>query len=372
MSQENKTDSEEKETIIPSIIGEAIRRICKDEETYASHRINGKEPPKDNDELFLKNDNHALYIGKCLYSGGSDDVKDIVGIKTYRGIYSEDFIAVCLDYLSAHLSQEPGQKIKIVVGRLLSELFNGKDDVKKALTMEEQRKKILRIAQRKCGLKSEQLDIVDPVTGPRHSELFKKLKQCIDPQTGVVEAQKAFSTEKEEKAVITNSFGIAQILFKAAEEDERLNNALIACIPEHLKKDATKEQLDQRKCYGLTEIAMRIADFMDGTYIHACMPGQVNFNQIIGRLLQGKKGCFKGIKSLHPLFDVLPSTPFHTIHIDNRQNPRVHERNRIIARARLAVAVILGASALTGSYECGRYMERTQNQQVDVREKAPR
>jgi hypothetical protein len=85
-----------------------------------------KEPEKRSWHL-LNEGNHAFYLGKIIPPSFADKVKGLVGwgkVKTH--IYTPEVIKGMLDYAFRHVKD--GEKVRLVIGSSLSELFNGPED----------------------------------------------------------------------------------------------------------------------------------------------------------------------------------------------------------------------------------------------------
>src|SRR3989338_4060836 len=169
---------------VPEIIGKALQPVEKnDPSIYVSAKL--WEQGKVNlalENLSLTSENHAIYIGKYLPLTPGEKMRRFLGWgKVPERIYNEEMILGALDYAFAHVQK--GQKVRVVVCRILSELFNGTEDVTQALPVEAEIKWIYKLAQKHFKKGKEHLEVVALEKDPLHEELFKRLEDMGDVRT---------------------------------------------------------------------------------------------------------------------------------------------------------------------------------------------
>ena len=317
----------------------------------------------ENGEKYLTGDNHAFYIGKFFprsnlsmfmesvfewranesfppASNNQDESENDV----HGHIYSEEVIQSTLKYMFAHL--KPGEKANIVVGPCLSELINGPDDLRGALTADKEIEMIHGLAatefaeNKDYNLQTEKMDEL-----PLHLVLFESLKTHRDLVTGKSDVAAALSVpEAEWHEGEPNSLQIAAILLKAANSSPDLASTLDRTVPKRLQIDADRETLQNARNYGIVEIAIRLAEILNGRNIHIGVERQAVYDDIIVEILKGSQGRFAKIELLNPLLKQCVGLPFETLHVDNKHNPNVLDGIRDRARSRLFMLGLWGTT----------------------------
>ncbi len=315
---------------------------------YVSHKVQ-YAPDGNREATPLTSENHAFYVGKMFPEKRFGVLREaITGTPANRSFYSSDFIRGALSTLLHRLPE--GEKARVVVGRSLSEIFNGEEDVEGALSFEEQREKILEIAK-KVDLTADRVDVVE--MEELHPELFKALRWSTE-RHGKVDVHQALKPAmRNPLRMHSSSLDIAHHLYEAAQEDDDLYRAFKFSVPRQLRE----EESEASTYYALAEVAIRLRDMLDGRFIHGGAERQAKYDFIIQRILRGKFS--QNLPELTRLFE---DQRFETIHLDLDyfQNKRV----ATVALARRAVLATVAALSVWGLVETGRYLER-----VDARER---
>jgi len=328
---------------------------------YVSHCINGK---KTGENPALASGNHAFYIGKIIRRATYDKIKKVLKWKSAPDpIYNEDFIAGGLEYLFANAG--PDEKVRVVVCPVLSEIFNGPKDAKLAMTTEEEIELIYKLAAKKFGKGRDRLEVVDLEKEPLHRELFRVLRAATDPDTGEFDPQMAFgeqcATEANVPGENLNSLDIARCLYSAVKENENFAMRLKKGIPAKLKAEGDGDL--PTSFYSLTEIAIRLAEIINGRNIHGGSNRQAVYDEVIEALIKGNnKGSFRHVAALQPLFKLLEGKRFETLHLDNGKNPHHLRGEKMRALVRLATAGIIGAAAVAAPVGVQQYREKMERE----------
>jgi hypothetical protein len=334
------------------------------------------------DENFLTSDNHAFYIGKFFPKSRKQRVAELLGWSTrdvtkttgnqtedtddsfQNHIYSEELIESSLSYLLEHL--QPDSQAVVVVGQCLSEMINGPEDIAGALSADEEIELIKKIAKKKIPARHEQLQILKLDQTPLHQDLFSSLKAHLEPETGkcnVVEA--LFGNVPVWEKGIPSSLQIAAILLQAAEESDDLAKRLRQTVPGRLRSTQDDEQVKSAQNYGMTEIAIRLAEILNGRNIHLGAERQAVYDDTIVELLKGQYGRFAKVKALRQLMELLESKSyFETVHIDNKVNPSALGKIRSHARSRLAIVGLTLTGTLATVYGIGEHKGRLHQQDI--------
>jgi len=302
----------------------------------------------------LTTSNHSFYIGKIFRqdNGVKAKISRALGWAPDEKIYSEDFIEASLKYLLKY--RAPGEKIRIVVCRKLSEILNGPEDTANTLTNEEEIALIKKIARDKFGLTEDDLLILPVEEDVSHLRLLDALKEGTNEITQEFEPEKVFSFSEDEldgdcPSEVNDSYDIARILYLAMKENPSFAARIQRGVPSLLKKyDADDKDLP-KSYYTLSEVAIRIYDIIKGKTIHAGAARQSVYDEVIVAILKGSEGPFASTPALLPLFERLENKKFGTIHVDNRENPFRQNLVRGRARRRLATVTAILASTVLSS-----------------------
>ena len=347
---------------LPATVVDAINPVHKDKHGI-SVKINGKKLEKETSEAYLDSTNHAFYIGKARRETRLDHAVKALGIKTALSpnaeetepIYNGELFSSIMDYGFAHL--KPGEKLKIIVGRVLSELYNGPDDTKKCLTFDEQKAQLLALAKKKFNKEPADIEILSWEDLPEHKVLFSVLNNRKNMEEGLGDGELEELLSSVESMEKVSSLNILKCLFRAQKDSPIFHEVLKGTVPKRLRDEADEESILARKNYGMTEIALRLSELIHGKKIQGGVSRQYKYDEIIEKIIKGDTGPYKNIKTLQPLFDLLKDLDFQTVHIDPQQNYFARRSRKISAITRLALAATLGAASLTGVYEAGRYNE---------------
>lgn len=330
--------------------------------------------------------NHALYAGKLKENviGWRALFAQVLG-NAEESIYDEPFYRGSLVYLFSQL--RPDQTARLVICPGLSEIFNGPEDIKKALSPDDQIKWIYRLAKQEFSVATRELEVLNVEEIPEHQALFSALRDSIDPEAGQPDLEKAYGNKEQNLTEETGesdsaneadgrkkSLPIARDLYAAAHSEaeegdaNQLMQMLLETVPRHLR--LLDKNPDLHPYYGLTEVAIRLTDILNGCFIHGGVGRQEKYDAIITNLILGKRGRFKDIKSLEPLFELLEGQRFETFHMNPDENIYKKEKNEQIGRLRKVMRLVLGGTLLgigmLGHYTCERAVERYTQKQEDT------
>ena len=374
---------------LPDIVKDALTRPSNYVE-YVKHSVKvegDKKEPEKRSWYLLNEGNHAFYLGKIIPPSFADKVNGLAGwgkVKTH--IYTPEVIKGMLDYAFRHVKD--GEKVRLVIGSSLSELFNGPEDVENVPTLEKQRGLIQKIASKQFHKDENALEIMDFEEDKAHMLLYQVLRENIDEKTGVVDVPKALGsigTEIESyKKIATkidtsrsirdmvnicpeaffqeydpSSLRFAVILYHAFEEDDRFRSAIENTVPPRIKESDSPSAA----YYGLVEIAMRLSDIARGRFIHGGVERQEFYDQIIAKIIKGKDGGYKNIKALEPLFEIFEGKRFETMHLKTHENYYEVKKNTNIARFRLLFMATLALGSLGTAFGFGKYSEIRKQEQ---------
>ncbi|MBU0727442.1 hypothetical protein KKA95_02035, partial [Patescibacteria group bacterium] len=344
---------------------------------YVSRKVQ-VQGNKEVQEERLSSENHAFYIGKMFPKRNGDNP-----------LYTREFITAALDNMFQNL--EEGEKAQIIIGRSLSELFNGPQDIKGALTLEEQRDLIHKIAWKRFKKDSDHLEVLEFSEHTAHALLYQILRENIDTETGTVDFPKAMNGLSEElddvweiakrindhsvfrvmantsknlafRVYNPDSLMFTKILHQAFEKDDRFKGAVEHTVPEHIKE----ADIPSASHYGIAEIAMRLADIKNGRYIHGGAERQQKYDLIIRKIIQGKEGGYKNINELEPLFEAMQGCRFETMHLKTAENYYELQRRAVVARSRIGIILALLLASLGAAYLLGRYDEHRKQEEADA------
>lgn len=379
---------------IPNTIRDAL--LCpKKDDSHMSHRVKVGEAKEKGEKPVLTSDNHAFYIGKFIPFTFGEKVAKVMGWgdvndkESDEKLYTREFLEGCLDYQFRHLAKD--EKARVVVGRSLSELFNGPEDVINALSLEDEKALVRKIAKKKFKKEEDDLDIVEFEEMLDHQLLYKVLREHVDEETGVVDFPKAMETvgkamdevaeehddkngmflhlklapgSLEETRIIPEprSLIFAKHLYDAYENDDRFRGAIDSTVPKRLRYSGS----DSVAYYGLTEIAMRLSDIRSGKVIHGGADRQEKYDEKIKKIIEGKNGGYRSMKALEPLFEAMEGCSFETLHLKTEENPHEVKKKRTLAQSRIAIFVALSAAAIMGAYEFGKHVEEKEQKEKDL------
>jgi hypothetical protein len=350
---ENKEHRRPEAIPLPDTLRDALSRPSR-YAPYVSHSVKAQGNNESPGKSELTTDNHAFYVGKMVPYSFGEKVRKLLGWGEVDGrIYTPEVIEGLLNYAARHL--EDGEKVHFVIAPALSELFNGPKDIGRALSSQKEIELIRKIAGGEFFNRfgTMPLEITDIEEEPLHKDLFAKLRSSVDPETKIVDSEKAFETEEKiELSENASSLQIARFLYKVSQEDDRFNEALRHAVPGRLKES------DNTEYYALTEIAIRLAEILNGRFVHGGVERQEVYDVIVERILKGKKGSYKNIEAFEPLFKLFEGKRFETVHLKTGENYYELKKKRNLARVRILLIMALAGGGAWGAYEGGRYQEK--------------
>ncbi len=303
----------------------------------------------------LTSSNSQFYIGTMFRKLNQRLIFKLLGWKIKseekEGLYNEDFIEASLAYLFEHAKK--GEKVRWVIGRYLSELFNGKTHTQEALSAEEEIDLVQRIAKNKFPEKAKMLEIILVEDMPEHHALFKYLREAnMDYQN--------FATPPGPLPTPPTSLDIAHHLYFAAQENRMVCLRINGMVPDPAVKAV--DQIQTSSMYAIIELATRLMDLDLGTTIQGGANRQSVYDEFIANITQGPKGRLRGVPELIDLLTHFEGTRFETVHVDNQINPPVLRRIRGAARNRIAMVALSLAAIVGGGVKAGQVHE--QNEQA--------
>lgn len=311
------------------------------------------------DTPILTSENHAFFIGNYFPLSIGERVKLVLGCgELEKRLYSEEFIAGCLDYQFQHIA--PGQKAYFAVGGEVGFLMNGSENTDGAFSVDQTIELIYGIARRKFSKDSNHLEVIDLSKSPLHGDLFAALGGSLiaspNTQSKVVDIEKALGGALLEFGENPSSLQIARCLYEATKASAVFLNIIKNCLPEHLQnnQDANTAKL----YYAIIEIAIRLKEILQGRFIHGGAARQGKYDEIISKIITGK---YSKISSLEGLMKIFQGKRFETLHLDTQKNYYQQKSVRIRAAARLAVITALAGSVIGGAYATGRQHEQQEH-----------
>jgi hypothetical protein len=352
---------------LPETIADALTPVRKDE-PYVSFRVGGRGA--DQAEAFesLKQLGHAFYIGKMGTLSIGQRIKRLMGWgKVSEGMYSEEYITSILGYLKS--APELKHIPTIVVGRALSDLFNGLDE--DARSVEDTIALIEWIAKWRFGMK---VNAIDLELQPQHRELFDELR--VDVATGQLDVDAALGQEGQDVMIgevppnYLSSYDLACFLYRATQKDERLFHVFSSTRPEFQKREVGDDPTHSSHYYALAEVAIRLTDLLRGIHVQGGVDRQGKYDDIIEGIIKGKKGRYRSFEVLQPLFDIFEhESQFSTLHLVNERSYYTRKPKQIRARTRMGVyaaaAIGLGIAVWDAGYEQGQEDAQTENEALD-------
>lgn len=282
----------------------------------------------------LTSANSAIYIGKLFPPNLLKEIPlHTFGFETDEKIYGPLFIRAALDYGFKHTA--PGEKVKIVVCRALSELLNGRKDTEGTYTEEEEINLLYGEAFLTAGrAKARTLEVITMDQVPDNISLFEKLRAAQDPTTKIVDIEKAYGTENSMLSENPSALEITQFLYAAAQKNPRLKEAFFKMRPAKVREN--NDYPESSKYYGLTEIAIRLRAILSGQYIHMGVERQGVYDKMISEIVRGhnQKGLMKDVTELYPLYDLFAGENFETVHINTKTNIFKQKASQKLAMSR--------------------------------------
>ena len=274
----------------------------------------------------INGQNHAVYIGKIPKERSKwREIFDMPDEFQYEPkLYTREVITALTKGIAYYA--EPGTKIRFVICRALSELFNGTNDVENSLTDEEETKLIREEAKRIL----RNADMVEVVSMEgEHKAFFDILRRSVDSQTGKVDPKKAF--EGEEVSDSPNTLLFAKAIYAEALASADFRERIRQCVPSRIKYglQTADDQLTSEECYAISEIAIRLADILNGRFIHGGVDRQGIYDGIIQNIIRGR--------SVGKLKQHFTDKHFEVVHLVGKENPYDALRKRTNARIRAVV-----------------------------------
>jgi hypothetical protein len=313
---------------------------------FVSHRVRANS--ENAEKSRLTSDNHAFYVGKYIPKGVGKKIVEFATGNYKDRIYSEEFYLAMLQ--SAFAEVADGEDVQIVIAPQFSEIFNGQQDVKKAMTVDQQKTFIQKIAKR--HFKKVNISIESMEDQELHQPLFQALRSAIDPESNQVDIEKAYGgNEKLELSDKPDSLEIARYLYAVQKEYEKLEMVFKHAVPGQLREEMDDDS--PMRYYALTEVAVRLADILDGRHVQGGVDRQEVYDHIIEKIIRGKKGSYKKSPQMQRLFEVMEGQSFETVHLRTQENPYTKKRRSIARKTRFGLITALGITAGAVAFHSG-------------------
>lgn len=317
------------------------------------HRAQENKDEEEIPERFLNAETHGWYMG------GINELNILRRIGQYailpdeKGpLYNTQFIEASLHYLFAHLQE--GEKAQFFVGRSFSEIFNGKESVKNSLPEEELIKLIYKIAKEKFGKGPESLEVKSLES--EHESLFGRIRRTWDHETDSPDIGKAYGEYGEYYDEVPDEDHdglylayIVTSIYDAIQKNSNLREMFLNMVPkENGLRSKVREELKTNQnapglYYGVTEVAIRLSDLLNGRSIQGGAGRQGVYDSFISKVVRGKTG----IPELADLETQFAFKKFETLHLKTRSNPYKRSVEKHQAKVRRAIMLVLGITMLT-------------------------
>ncbi|MBD3328607.1 hypothetical protein GF340_04875, partial [Candidatus Peregrinibacteria bacterium] len=166
---------------LPKIVQDLTISVPRDEEHISYYDLSkdaNNSKKKKLEELQISANTHAFYLGKFKATTIWQNISDKCGFEAVdQGIYSHETYVELMKLIKKHLLEN--EKCTIVIGPILSELFNGKEDIDGYLKPDEQLKYIKKLTK-KYGIKPDQIDIRRMEEEPYNQGLFEAATKAKD------------------------------------------------------------------------------------------------------------------------------------------------------------------------------------------------
>jgi hypothetical protein len=317
---------------LPHLLTDPFAPVRKSD-SYMSLTVNGKRVSGEDESDFMQELDERqvmFYVGKMVPLTFRERMARFLREGSIEDpTYSDAVIRGILDFCGTW-----GFQPQIMVCRSMSEIFNGPESMEGALSIDETRERICRIAGNRWGESSYPLQVHNVEEDSFHQALFETLRGSIDSTTGMLDVEFALGRGgfRSDSGHSHFSLQLAQVLYQVAREDDPLH-------PSHY--------------YALVEVAIRLSDVIRGQIVHGGIDRQSKYDDIIGGLLRGEKGRFKNLKGLSPLFPMLEKYDFATLHLVSGRNYFSRRAHRNRAATRLSIAVAIGLTAGVGLWRAG-------------------
>lgn len=302
-----------------------------------------------NNEQGPKPERTSIYVGKFFRKAFKSLTRAIIGNEDTHKIYNRHFVGVILEMAKS----EP---IRIVTCRILSELFNGEDDLEGAYTTPEQVQLIEKMAKSK-GVPEANLEVVNLEELPQHQRLLKKCAEAERDAKGLVTNIEEIFEEPTELNADSDSYDLACHIYHALKDNEQFIAQLKTTLVGFYKY-APDEEVMSRSLYGLTEVAIRLHEAVKTQDAQGGVTRQYVYDEIIKNLLlvgkKGRKGFdseFKGRGAYRKVTDLLPlakwihengGESFYTVYVEAAGSKEEYEFKQTATRIRLGLIAMLG------------------------------
>lgn len=318
----------------------------------AEQSNHAKEP------LSLTRENHAWFIGKIPKKKSTRK----------NSIYSDEFFEASLKFLFENIAE--GERAQIIMAPCLSKYFNGEEDRSMGLSESDAKDFIMKIVDKKFRKRKSDLEICSVEDLPLHKNLFDSLESAFEG--GVLDPEKAFSgsdfwenssraAQPEDESQPDNSektpptsLDISNILYQASKENVQLFQFFRHAVP-----GKTRHEYDDPPSpsdyYALAEVSIRLAEILNGKYIHGGADRQVKYDELISWIVSSAnpekgKPCKKRaiLEGLEPLVEFFKGKKFEILHLDTAKNPCKLTRERTRARINILLTGLLSLAAVAG------------------------
>lgn len=225
-------------------------------------------------------------------------------------IYSPDFIIGSIWYLKSKTPK--WQRIRVQIARDVSELVNGAQDVKGAMSFEEQKTYIEELAKKYHKLNPEDL-LIENISN-RHPALFDVLSlQGIEWLV---------SQQIPALSINADALEIARFLYFVMNESPYFFERVARTKPAKLKGAQ-----DSANYYGMIELAIRISDFINWITIQGWEKRQSLYDDIIRSILETDNSREKSLNILkeHIKERIPAERTFASLHFDSKKYKELKE-----------------------------------------------
>lgn len=299
-------------------------------------------------------DNGAVYLGALARRSRLKKTVDAFDYRDADGAYSDTGVLAVIQ--QAALRKREGQRIKVIlVGGLREVCSDGEAPI---LSFDEQKDRTVALSRTHLDLAEEDFEFVNMVD--EHAELFARLTDvkyplAYDPAPISVKNASPLDAVFAEPPSPNawSSYRIAYDLYQAVKADPSFAQVFKGLMPEGLPEEEDESGFSFLAGYSLFETAIHLADVIKGRPCQIGVGRQAKYNEVVIELMKGKKGSWKGLKVLHPLFERVKSETFLGVNVAKNPNPVTSSIRRSRARLRLGAglggaATLVGLGALLG------------------------
>ncbi|QQR54301.1 hypothetical protein IPG41_03790 [Candidatus Peregrinibacteria bacterium] len=268
--------------------------------------------------------------------------------------------------------------VNVLLGPQMSEWFNGEalGEDTDYLSPQEQKRHLENLFRKELQLGLEKVNIQFLNEENRHRPLFTQIEALTHTIPITPEALfTGFELRPLDPTSNELSYQIAGRLFQVAQANPALKGEFLRTVPpgaSRVSREAV-EDVDPDSAgwgsagYGLCEVAIRMADLIQGRGIQLGVDRQGKYDAIIQKFLKHANQSQQSYPQFKELYDLLKGKVFRPIRLNTKENFFKKKKEQIQARIRSGIHALGVLTLVISTYRLGRHQGEQNEEEAQAR-----